>query len=35
MHFYGISFLHTYKQSGGWQDEHPGIDLTGRMKQMP
>ena len=30
MQFYGISFMHPYKQSGRWQDvldqAHPAID---------
>jgi hypothetical protein len=41
--FYGISFIHPYKQSGEWQDvldtqAHPATDQTalyGCMKEIP
>ena len=43
MQFYGISFMHPYKQSGQWQDvlgtqAHPAIHQTalyGCMKEIP
>jgi hypothetical protein len=43
MQFYGISFMHPFKQSGRWQDvldiqAHPAIDQTalhGYMKEIP
>jgi len=32
MQFYGISFMHQYKQSGRWQYQaHPAIDQTAYM----